>query len=105
MSEPSGAVQKTGLTDLQVAKEAKTVAFASYEIPVQYFLGVLKESLPTRELHRHFRRVARGTRRNSGALPLRLRAIGKLRSELAAPRFGARAAGQQKPFQTNRNRR
>ncbi|MEZ5817341.1 MAG: glycine cleavage system aminomethyltransferase GcvT [Hyphomicrobiaceae bacterium] len=53
MAEPNAvtpqAPKRTPLYDLHVAAGAKMVAFAGYEMPVQYPMGVLKEHLWTRE--------------------------------------------------------
>ena len=42
------ALQRTPLHDLHLANDAKMVAFAGYEMPLNYRLGVLKEHLHTR---------------------------------------------------------
>ncbi len=42
------SLQRTPLYDLHVALGARMVAFAGYEMPVQYPLGILKEHLHTR---------------------------------------------------------
>ena len=41
-------LKRTGLHDLHLARGAKMVPFAGYEMPVQYPMGVLKEHLHTR---------------------------------------------------------
>ena len=43
------ALQRIGLHDLHVARGAKMVPFAGYEMPVQYAAGVMKEHLHTRK--------------------------------------------------------
>jgi aminomethyltransferase len=48
MSAEPAALKRTPLHDLHVALGAKMVAFAGYEMPVQYLLGVLREHLHTR---------------------------------------------------------
>jgi len=49
MSSGHGSLQRTPLHDWHIAHGAKIVAFAGYEMPVQYTPGVLKEHLWTRE--------------------------------------------------------
>lgn len=46
---PNAPLHRTPLYDTHVALGAKMVAFAGYEMPVQYPLGVLKEHLWTRQ--------------------------------------------------------
>lgn len=48
-ADPVSALKRTPLYDLHVAKGARLVPFAGYEMPVQYEAGVLKEHLHTRE--------------------------------------------------------
>jgi aminomethyltransferase len=45
---PAASLQRTPLYELHVAQGARMVAFAGYEMPVQYPLGILKEHLHTR---------------------------------------------------------
>jgi aminomethyltransferase len=45
---PAASLQRTPLYELHVALGARMVAFAGYEMPVQYPLGILKEHLHTR---------------------------------------------------------
>jgi glycine cleavage system T protein (aminomethyltransferase) len=45
---PATSLQRTPLYDLHVTLGARMVAFAGYEMPVQYPLGILKEHLHTR---------------------------------------------------------
>src|SRR5262245_45101874 len=45
---PAAALQRTPLYGLHVSLGARMVAFAGYEMPVQYPLGILKEHLHTR---------------------------------------------------------
>jgi aminomethyltransferase len=45
---PQPALQRVPLHALHVARGARTVAFAGYEMPLQYATGVLKEHLHTR---------------------------------------------------------
>lgn len=45
---PGGKLERTPLYDLHVSQGARMVAFAGYDMPVQYSGGVLKEHLHTR---------------------------------------------------------
>ena len=45
---PAVALQRTPLHELHVSLGARMVAFAGYEMPVQYPPGILKEHLHTR---------------------------------------------------------
>jgi glycine cleavage system T protein (aminomethyltransferase) len=47
-TSPAAALQRTPLHELHVTLGARMVAFAGYEMPVQYPLGILKEHLHTR---------------------------------------------------------
>ncbi|MBO0763956.1 MAG: glycine cleavage system aminomethyltransferase GcvT, partial [Hyphomicrobiaceae bacterium] len=47
-SSPPASLQRTPLHELHVALGARMVAFAGYEMPVQYAPGILKEHLHTR---------------------------------------------------------
>lgn len=47
-ADPTAALRRTPLHTLHVAKGARMVPFAGYEMPVQYAAGVLKEHLHTR---------------------------------------------------------
>lgn len=49
-SSTESALKRVPLHDLHVARGAKMVPFAGYEMPVQYTAGVLKEHLHTRAL-------------------------------------------------------
>ena len=49
-SSTEPALKRVPLHDLHVARGAKMVPFAGYEMPVQYIAGVLKEHLHTRAL-------------------------------------------------------
>ena len=45
---PTASLRRTPLYELHVALGARMVAFAGYEMPVQYPPGILKEHLNTR---------------------------------------------------------
>ena len=48
-TDSAQSLQRTALYDLHLGLGAKLVAFAGYELPIQYPLGVLKEHLHTRQ--------------------------------------------------------